>query len=264
MTTGTAWASGVQYRTLDSHIAVVTLNRPEARNAINASMTLALDQIVEQTEKDPDVWVVILTSTGDEAFCAGADLREITAGRGPQLATERGGFAGFVRAPRDKPWIASVQGLAVGGGCEIALACDMIVAADTAAFGLPEVQRGIVAGAGGMHRLPRALPRNIALELIATGGRLEAARAATLGMVNRVVARERLLEESLALATRISRNAPLAVRESLKVARQAYDLEDAELMTVGMATLRALMRSDDAREGTLAFVEKRTPAWKAR
>lgn len=256
--------SGVSYRLLDSHIAVVTLSRPEARNAVDASVTSSLDSIVAHTEKDPDVWVVVLAAAGAEVFCAGADLREIAAGRGAQLSTERGGFAGFVRAPRDKPWIAAVQALALGGGCEICLACDMIVAADCAAFGLPEVQRGIVAAAGGMHRLPRALPRHIALELIATGGRISAQRAAALGMVNHVVAREHLLQEALALAGRIVVNAPLAVRESLKVARRAYDRQDAELMAVGIMTIRELMRSEDAREGTRAFLEKRAPVWKAR
>jgi enoyl-CoA hydratase/carnithine racemase len=254
----------VRYEAVGDHISIVTIDRPKARNAINAEITLMLEALIEQTELDPDIWVVILASSTDTVFCAGADLKEIAAGRGTTLTTRKGGFAGFVNAPRRKPWIAMVQGVAAGGGCEIALACDMIVAAETASFSLPEVQRAIAAAAGGMHRLPRALPRNIALELIATGERIDASRAAAFGMVNRLVPAAMLRDAAISLASRITRNAPLAVQESLAVARRAYDLQDDELLSLGRAAFAQLAETEDFLEGPRAFIEKRPPRWMGR
>ena len=140
------------------HVALVTINRPEARNAVNGAVAAGLEAAIDQTEANPDIWAVIITGTGTQAFCAGADLKEISAGRGAGLRTERGGFAGFVHAPRTKPWIAAVNGPALAGGCEIVLTCELVVAAEGAVFGLPEVKRGLMAVAGGLYRLPR-VPR---------------------------------------------------------------------------------------------------------
>jgi enoyl-CoA hydratase len=169
-----------------------------------------------------------------------------------------------VRAVRVKPWIAAVDGLALAGGFELALACDMIVASEDAAFGLPEVTRGMISAAGGLYRLPRALPRAVALELIATGERLTADHAVALGLVNRVVAKERTLPASLELAGTVARNAPLAVQESLVIARQAFDLDDATLERLSGEGQKRLKGSEDFREGPRAFVEKRAPRWVGR
>ena len=167
----------VLYEVVDGHIAVITLNRPEVRNAVNPQLAAACEYLIRKVEADDDIRVAILTSSNDKVFCAGADLAAISSGNGAGIATKDGGFAGFVDAKRDKPWIAAVKGYALAGGGELCLACDMIVASEDAKFGLPEVKRGLFAGAGGVHRLPRALPRNIALELVATGDSLGAQRA---------------------------------------------------------------------------------------
>jgi enoyl-CoA hydratase len=249
---------------LPGHVALVTLNRPAARNAIDAAVARALEAIVAETEQDPEIWVVVLTGAGSGVFCAGADLKEIAAGRGLQLFTERNGFAGFVHAERSKPWIAAVNGKALAGGCEIVLACELVVAAEDAAFGLPEVSRGLVAAAGGMYRLPAALPRNLALELIMTAEPLDARRAHAHGLVNRLVPAERVVDEALALARRIADNAPIAVRQSLRVARQANHLSESELRALSQAARDRVATTEDYQEGPRAFIEKRAPRWTGR
>ena len=167
----------VLYTVAEPHIALVTLNRPEARNAVNGAVAAGLEAALLRSEADPGVRVVILTGAGPHAFCAGADLKEVAAGRVATLATERGGFGGLVRAPRSKCWIAAAQGHALAGGLELLLACDLAVGAESATFGLPEVKRSLVAAAGGVFRLPRALPKAIALRMIATGEPIDAAMA---------------------------------------------------------------------------------------
>ncbi len=254
----------VTFERLPGHIALVTLNRPDARNAINADVAKALDAIVAETEADPDIWVVVLTGAGSGVFCAGADLKEISVGRGAELSTPRGGFAGFVYAERSKPWIAAVNGKAFAGGCEIVLACDLVVAAEDAALGLPEVLRGLIAAAGGLYRLPRALPPNLALEMIMTADPLDARRAHQHGMVNRLVPAEQVVDEALALAGRITRNAPLAVRESLRVARRANGFDEAELRALSKESRDRVAQSEDYKEGPRAFIEKREPRWTGR
>ena len=257
-------APAVLYERASEHIALVTLNRPDARNAINGDVARAMDAIVKQTEADDQIWAVVLTGAGGIAFSAGADLKEISQGNGTSLGTPDGGFAGFVFAQRRKLWIAAVDGFALAGGCEIALTCDMIVASDNSFFGLPEVKRGLMAAAGGLFRLPRVLPRAVALELIATGERLSAARAHEFGMVNRVVAQGQAKAEALKLAAAACENAPIAVRESLVVARQAYDLDEAALIRLSREGQSMLSKTDDYKEGPRAFIEKRPPRWTGR
>lgn len=243
------------------YIAQITINRPDARNAINGAVARALEQAVIDTEADDDIRCVVLTGAGDRAFCAGADLKEIAAGRIGDLVTRAGGFAGFVRAARQKPWIAAVNGVALAGGTEIVLACDMSVVSDDAKFGLPEVKRGLAALASGLYRLPRGLPRAIALELIATGEPITADRALGFGLVNRVVPKSEVVTQALALAELIAANAPIAVRESLVIARDAFNRPEDQLEAAAAAMGKRLALTDDYQEGPRAFIEKRAPRW---
>jgi enoyl-CoA hydratase/carnithine racemase len=260
----TTQSGAVLFEVVEPHIALVTINRPEARNAVNGAVASALEAAVERVEADPDLWVAILTGAGPHAFCAGADLKEVSAGRGSTLSTAKGGFGGFVRAIRSKLWIAAAQGHALAGGLELLLACDLAVVAETANFGLPEVKRSLVAGAGGVFRLPRALPKAVALEMIATGEPIPAARAAQFGLVNAVVPASEVIAAALALARRVTVNAPIAVREALGVARQAYDRTEAELWEISGTASRRVIATEDFKEGPRAFVEKRPPNWVGR
>ncbi len=246
------------------HVALITIDRPDARNAVNSDVTHGLTSAIEKTEAADEIWVVVLTGAADQAFCAGADLKQVAAGGLRQLITPDGGFAGFVYAQRTRPWIAAVNGAAVAGGCEIALACDMIVAVESARFGLPEVKRGLIAAAGGLFRLPRALPRQIAMELIATCGTIDARQALACGILNRVCPAGEAVNEALRLAATICENAPLAVRESLAIARRAFDLNAQELRTLSDAGQERIMQTADFKEGPLAFIEKRLPNWQGR
>lgn len=243
------------------HLVRLTLNRPEARNAVNGAVSEAVADAVRATEADDGVRVVILTGASDQAFSAGADLKEIAAGRGAAIAPEPFGFGGLVKSPRRKPWITAVNGFALGGGLELALACDMVVAAEHAEFGLPEVQRGLAAFAGGVLRLTRRIPRAVALEMIATGAPITAARAQAVGLVNAVAPAGGLQAAALALARRIASNAPVAVRESLVVARRAIDSDESELWKANTDLRQTLAATEDAKEGPRAFVEKRAPRW---
>jgi enoyl-CoA hydratase/carnithine racemase len=264
MTTQTIAAEAVLYETLGEHIALVTLNRPEKRNAVNAAIAQGMDACVKRAEADPDVRVVILTSSNDQVFCAGADLAEAAAGNGKSMYTPDGGFGGFVAARRTKPWIAAAKGTVVAGGMEFCLACDMIVAAEDAKFGLPEVKRGLIAGAGGATRLAKAIPMAVALEMLATGDSISAARAYEIGLVNRVAPRDAVIEAAKTLARAIAVNAPLAVYEAVGLAKQAIDLDEAAADALTETALARLRLTEDFKEGPRAFVEKRPPVWKAR
>src|SRR4051812_38371517 len=210
---------------LQGHIAVLTLNRPEARNAVNGDVANGMEAGIDQLEDNSEAWVGILTHKGP-VFSAGADLKAINSGKAGDLQTKRGGFAGLVQRERTKPIIAAIDGPAFAGGCEIALACDLIVASTQAKFGVPEVKRSLAAAAGALFRLPRALPRNVALEMIMTGDPIDAERAAQLGLVNELCEPGQHVDRAMALAERITANAPLAVRISRKVSLETVDADD--------------------------------------
>ena len=250
------------------NVLVITLNRPAARNSVNSAVSTAVGDALERAQQDPDVWAVVITGTGDKSFCAGADLKAI-ARRENLYHPEHGewGFAGYVHHFIDKPTLAAVNGAALGGGTEIAMASDLVVADESAVFGLPEVKRGLIAGAGGVFRIVDALPRKLAFELLFTGEPITAAEALKWGMINRVVPDGTALTAALALAERITVNAPLSVQASKRIAYGVDDgvITDEEPKWARMSReFGSLLKSEDAKEGPLAFAEKRPPVWKAR
>jgi enoyl-CoA hydratase len=244
-------------------VAVLTINRPEARNAVNGEVASGLEAAIDRFEEDPDTWVAVLTGAGP-VFSAGADLKAIASGAAAALNTSRGGFAGITRRERTKPVIAAVNGPALAGGCEIVLSCDMVVASTDARFGVPEVKRSLVAAAGGLFRLPRALPTNIAMELVLTGDPIEAQRAYDLGLVNQLVESGQAVEAAVALAERICVNAPVAVRESRAVVLQGAMADDDTAWRLTNEAFGRVVQTEDFSEGPKAFIEKRAPEWKGR
>lgn len=248
----------------DDFVATVTLNRPEKYNAVNAAIAQAMDWIVKEVDARPDIRAAILTSSNPKVFCAGADLAEISKGRANTLSTRDGGFGGFTYAKRNKPWIAAVVGSALAGGCEFALACDIIIAASNSNFGLPEPKRGLLAAAGGVYRLARALPRHVALEMVATGDPLPVQRAYDLGLVNYLEEAGNVVAKAHEIARSIASNAPLSVQESLAIARQAADHDEQDLQRLSNQAAKKVFGSEDAKEGPRAFVEKRAPVWQGR
>jgi enoyl-CoA hydratase/carnithine racemase len=243
--------------------AVVKINRPEARNAVNGEVAQGIEDAIDKIEADDSIWVGILTGE-PPVFCAGADLKEINAGRAGSLATERGGFGGITQRERTKPIIAAVDGPALAGGTEIVLACDLIVASTTASFGIPEVKRSLVAAGGGLFRLGRKIPFNLAMELALTGDPIAAQQAHNHGLVNRLVEPGKALDGAMALAEQICANAPVAVRESRKVVIEATNAPDEVGWKMSIEGMAAAMSSDDFSEGLTAFIEKRPPQWKGR
>jgi enoyl-CoA hydratase len=245
-------------------VGLLTIDRPEARNAVNGEVANGMEAAIDQLEADDGVWVGVLTGTGP-VFSAGADLKAISAGQAADLQTKRGGFGGIVTRERTKPIIAAVDGPALAGGTEMVLACDLVVASTDARFGIPEVKRSLVAAAGGLFRLPRKLPFNVAMELALTGDPLSAERAHHFGLVNRLVEPGAALDVALELAEAICVNAPLAVRESRRLVLDSVGVtDDAEGVRQSGAALMVLATTEDFAEGPLAFIEKRDPVWKGR
>jgi enoyl-CoA hydratase len=254
--------TAVEYAS-DGHVAVMTINRPEARNAVNADVATGIEEAIDRLEADDSLWLGILTGV-PPVFSAGADLKEINAGRAASLQTKRGGFAGITRRDRSKPIIAAVDGPALAGGTEICLACDLIVASTNAQFGIPEVKRCLVAAGGGLFRLPRKLPFNLAMELALTGDPIDAERAHHFGLVNHLCQPGEALAAAKDLARRIEANAPVAVRASRRVILAAVtEDEDTGWRLSGEAMAEA-MTSEDMKEGLTAFIEKRPPSWQGR
>ena len=253
----------IRYEVAD-RVATITIDRPARLNAIDAATTAALRAAVDRFEADRDALVAILTASGDRAFCAGVDLKAFAGGEGPAILEGPGGFAGFTHHPRTKPCIAAVNGAALGGGCELVLACDLVVAAEHARFGFPEVTRGLFAVSGGVLRLPRLIPRARALELLLTGDLVDAKTAFELGLLNRVVPQGQVLPAARDLARRIGANAPLAVRETLALARAVFALPEEQLQARNEASWARIAASEDAREGPRAFAEKRPAVWQER
>jgi enoyl-CoA hydratase len=249
-------------------VALITLNRPEARNAVNGDVANGLEAAIDRLEGDDEIWVGILGANTDgqerPVFSAGADLKAIGAGQAGSLGTARGGFAGFVYRERRKPVIVAVDGLATAGGCEIVLASDLVVATTRSAFGLAEVKRNLIAAAGGLFRLPRAIGQAAAMEAILTGEPIPAQRAYDLGLVSRLVEPGAAVDEAFRLAEQIVANAPLAVWASRKVVLAAAYADDETLKQLTNDQFAIVLASSDTNEGLTAFIEKRPPKWTGR
>ena len=252
----------VEYRQ-EGRVAVLTINRPEARNAVNGDVARGMEEAIDRLEADEGTWIGIIAGEGP-VFSAGADLKAIASGQAADLQTKRGGFGGITARERTKPLIAAVDGPALAGGCEIVLSCDLVVASTNARFGIPEVKRSLVAAAGGLFRLPRALPRNVAMELALTGDPIDAERAHHFGLVNELVEPGKAVEGALALAERINANAPIAVRQSRRVVVEGMLADDDTAWKVTVDAMATAMATEDFAEGPRAFIEKRAPEWKGR
>jgi enoyl-CoA hydratase len=242
-------------------VLVITINRPDQRNAVNAAVAEGIAAALDDLDNDSQLSLAVLTGAG-KGFSAGMDLKAFVAGERP-YAGDRG-FAGITQRSADKPLIAAIEGFALAGGLEIALACDLIVAARSARLGIPEVKRSLVAAGGALLRLPRMLPRSMAMELALTGDPIEAERAFELGLVNRLAEPGQALETALELADVIATNGPLALAATKRILVEGVDWPDAEFFARQGEIAGPVMGSEDAREGAQAFAEKRPPAWKGR
>lgn len=242
-------------------VQVITISRPEARNALNAAVARGVADAVDELDSNDNLRVGVLTGAGGN-FSSGMDLKAFVRGETPDI--EGRGLCGITQTPPRKPLVGAVEGWALAGGFELLLACDLVVAAATARFGVPEVKRSLVAGAGGALILPRRVPPAIALELLLTGEPIDAPRAAAVGLINRVVDEGQALEAALALAELIAGNGPLAVAATKEIARGTADWTLDEGRRQQNKIAGPVIRSEDAREGATAFAEKRPPVWRGR
>jgi enoyl-CoA hydratase len=242
-------------------VLLITLNRPEARNAINLSVARGVAAALEELDGEDSLSIGVLTGAG-KGFCAGMDLKAFVTGERPWVGDR--GFAGIVRRASVKPLIAAIEGFAVAGGLEVALACDLIVAARGAKLGIPEVKRSLVAAGGSLLRLPRRIPYHVAMELALTGDPILAERAFELGLVNRLAEPGAAVEVALGLAAEIAANAPLALVASKRILQEQWDWSSAEMWEAQSAISDPVFVSEDAREGATAFAEKRPPVWRGR
>lgn len=247
-------------------IALITLNRVEARNAINRQVAQEMEAAIDRLEEDPELWVGVLRARteGDKpTFCSGQDLKLIGQPEG-NSTTRKGGFAGLAKRERNKPLIVAVDGLATAGGCEIVLSCDLVVATTRSSFGLAEVKRNLITGAGGLFRLPKAIGRAAAMQAILTGEPLSAQRAYELGLISELVGPGEAEEAAIAMAEKICENAPMAVWASRKVVLAVDGEDEARLWAATDEAFQGIMGSEDLKEGLAAFAEKRKPQWKGR
>jgi enoyl-CoA hydratase len=242
-------------------VLLITINRPDQRNAVNAAVAQGIASALDDLDADPELSLAVLSGAG-KGFSAGMDLKAFVAGERP-YAGDRG-FAGITQRSSTKPLIAAVEGFAVAGGLEIALSCDLIVAARGAKLGIPEVKRSLVAAAGALLRLPRVLPRGIAMELALTGDPIEAERAYELGLINRLAEPGQAVAAALELAEAIAANGPLALAATKRILTESVDWPDSEFFARQGAIAGPVMSSEDAREGAKAFAEKRPPVWQGR
>lgn len=248
-------------------ITIITMNRPEVRNAISPQTSAEMSEALNAFDEDPEQWICIVTGAGDKAFSAGNDLKAQAGGGGGRRPSgpTKGGFGGITsRFDCYKPIIAAVNGLALGGGFEIALSCDIIIAVEEAVFGLPEPRVGLMAGAGGVHKLPRQLPYHIAMDMILTSRQITAQQAMEYGIVSQVVKREELMDTAMAKAAEILKGAPLSIRASKESAVKGIRLPLDEAMAQRYDGVMKMYQSEDMREGPRAFVEKRDPVWKGK
>ncbi len=246
---------------IDGPILVVTIDRPHARNAIDRATSQAIADAIDRLDADPQLVVGIITGAGGH-FSSGMDLKAFLAGERVEL--DGRGLAGICETPPAKPLIAAIEGYALAGGCEIALACDLIVASNEARFGIPEVKTGLIAGSGGLVRLPQRVPRQIAMEYALTGRLMTAAEADRFGLVNRLAEPGKALDAARDLAREIAANAPLSVAMSKRIVNEAGGWPADEVWTRQRALLEEIVASEDAREGARAFSEKRRPNWRGR
>lgn len=242
-------------------VLVITINRPGQRNAVNAAVAEGIAAALDQLDAEPELSLGVLTGAG-KGFSAGMDLKAFVTGERP-YAGDRG-FAGITQRAADKPLIAAIEGFAVAGGLEVALSCDLIVAARGARLGIPEVKRSLVAAGGALLRLPRILPRTVAMELALTGEPIDAERAHELGLVNRLAEPGEALTVALELAETIAANGPLALAATKRIMSEAVDWPDSEFFARQGEIVGPVMSSEDAREGATAFAEKRAPVWRGR
>ncbi|MFE3059506.1 crotonase/enoyl-CoA hydratase family protein [Nocardia sp. NPDC059239] len=240
-------------------VALITINRPKAKNAMNAAAAAAIAKAIDTLEERADLSVGIITGAGG-VFCAGMDLKAFTRGETPSIPGR--GFGGLTESPPTKPLIAAIEGWALAGGCELALSADLVVAARTARFGLPEVKRGLVATAGGLLRLPKALPYPIAMRVALTGEPISAEEAERFGLVSVLCEEGDALSAAMDLAATIAANGPLAVQATKRIVSEAAGWTDIEAFEAQRAIAKPVMKSADAREGALAFAEKRAPVWR--